>query len=931
MRSLRIAGVLFGLLLAVPPAWADGAPHLLGNLNRGAFAISSEEEPLGEPAGFFELGGRLFFSTATGDPQSLDQGILWRTDGSARGTEQISTTLCPPRCFSIEPLATWRGITLLRMRFNSDGFDSAYRLGRTDGTSAGSFPLTGDLYNDEYSNPLQVYFVAGADDFFFSACEESACLLRQSDGTRAGTTVFHGVDGRPFFDPARFTVWRDRLYFIASRGDGQERGLWSTDGTPGGTRLIRNGDVGPLVATPSRLFFTSGEESEELWVTDGTPAGTRRLAEFVPPGVDSINASGDEVYFALRPGEHRVEIWRSDGTSQGTRPLTQLPPGICTASHFQRIGRRWLFVAGGDLWTAEEGFQSPAPLACPGGCPSVYEPPYSPAPGVWLFSGYDNHGVALWSTDGTGPGTRRLSFVCFDFQLSPGGPEPDLFPGPAGKIYFRGCPRGGYAPEDHHLWVTDGSPAGTYEVGGPVSAFGFLHGRVYFGRSPASGPGAELWETDVRPGLGRRIATLRRYKPGSDPQFQASGNRVLVAATPKVDRVALWTSDGTPGGTLPIVDLPDDVPRFFTQFLGPVGSRQLFGVVHYDLDDPNGDETPEIWRTDGTAQGTQLVAVLPRKSFIYSGTPWNGKLLVYYSHDSGLGGCSLAITDGTTLGTRELFFHESSTVCHFPPVVVGSSFLYLAPAGSITQLFLSDGTAAGTRPIATFEGFHGWFPGPVQIGNTFFFKLASQSSSQVWQTDGTPAGTRLASPLTSVDDLYAFQGSLYLTAPLSDDPDEGRGIFRIRPGSAPVLLAKIRKFSWVTDPPLRYAPVGDRLLFGLEDLDPGFQVWATDGTPTGTRLIRRFELLPNAPFPDPETLVSAGDRAFFAASDGVHGRELWESDGTPEGTRMVADLAPGGYAAIPAPSTLAVANGYLFFAADDGKTGPEPWALPLSP
>jgi large repetitive protein len=70
---------------------------------------------------------------------------------------------------------------------------------------------------------------------------------------------------------------------------------------------------------------------------------------------------------------------------------------------------------------------------------------------------------------------------------------------------------------------------------------------------------------------------------------------------------------------------------------------------------------------------------------------------------------------------------------------------------------------------------------------------------------------------------------------------------------------------------------------------------------------------------------------FFAASDGVHGRELWESDGTSEGTRMVADLAPGGYAAIPAPSTLVVANGYLFLAADDGKTGPEPWTLPLTP
>lgn len=345
-------------------------------------------------------------------------------------------------------------------------------------------------------------------------------------------------------------------------------------------------------------------------------------------------------------------------------------------------------------------------------------------------------------------------------------------------------------------------------------------------------------------------------------------------------------------------------------------------------------ETPEIWRTDGTPQGTQVVATLPLWSFFNQWTPWNGKLLFTYDHDAGLGGCSLGITDGTVAGTREILFQESSSFCDTSLVPFGSSFLYLDSEDSITRLFLSDGTAAGTRPLATFEGFHDWRP--VRVGNTIFFELVSfdlnsHSSAQLWQTDGTPAGTRLASPLISVSDLYAFQGSLYLTAALPDDSGGGRGLFQIRPGSAPVLLAKVGQYSWLFDPPLQFAAAGDRLLFGLEDLDTGFEVWATDGTLTGTRRIRTFERLPGDPFPQAEALVSAGDRGFFAASDGVHGRELWESDGTLEGTRMVVDLAPGGYSAIPTPSTLVVANGYLFFAADNGKTGPQPWALPLSP
>lgn len=922
MLSRRIEGVLVGLLLTVPPAWADG-PHLLANLSREVFPIPSLEEPLGEPAGFFELGGRLFFSTATGDPQSLDLGILWRTDGSARGTEQIATNLCPSRCLSIEPLATWRGIKLLRIGFH-DGWERTYRLARTDGTTAGSFLLTGDLWGGSDDYAPQVYPVAGADAFIFFACQEGGCSLWQSDGTRSGTTALRGTDGLPFFDPTGFTVWRDRLYFVASRREGGETGLWSTDGTPDGTRLIRNGDVGLLVATPSRLFFTSGEESEELWVTNGTPAGTRRVAEFDPPGVGPINASGDEVYFTLQPGGNRLEIWRSDGTSQGTRALSQLPPEICTASHFQRVGRRWLFLADEALWTAEEGFRAPAPLLCDGGrCPSLYEAPYSPAPGVLLFQGLDSHGPALWSTDGTSPGTRRLSFVCSGFQLTPGGP--DLFPGPSGKIYFRGCPRWGYAPEEQHLWVTDGSPAGTYEVGGRVSAVGFLHGLAYFGSSPTKDFAAELWVTDAKPGPGRRIATLRRYRPGSEPQFQASGNRVLISAVPEGSRIGLWTSDGTQSGTLPVVDLPKEPERLFTHFLGPVGSRQLFTVVRFREEDSK--ETPEIWRTDETPQGTQVVATLPLWSYFHNWTPWNGKLLFSYNHEAGLGGCSIGITDGTVAGTREILFREDSSFSDLSLVPFGSRFLYLDPTPSISQLFLSDGTAAGTRPIATFEGRHAWMP--VRAGNTIFFVLFSESSSQLWQTDGTPAGTRLAAPLISVSDLYAFQGSLYLTAALPDD--SGRGLFRIHPGSDPVLLAKILQFSWYNDPPLQLAPAGDRLVFALQDIDTGFEVWSTDGTPAGTQRLRSFERLPNEPFPKAETLVSDGDRAFFAANDGVHGRELWESDGTLEGTRMVADLAPGGYSAIPTPSTLVVANGYLFFATDNGKTGPEPWALPLSP
>jgi ELWxxDGT repeat protein len=51
----------------------------------------------------------------------------------------------------------------------------------------------------------------------------------------------------------------------------------------------------------------------------------------------------------------------------------------------------------------------------------------------------------------------------------------------------------------------------------------------------------------------------------------------------------------------------------------------------------------------------------------------------------------------------------------------------------------------------------------------------------------------------------------------------------------------------------------------------------------------------------PESLVAAGERVFFRIDDGIHGDELWVSDGTSDGTKMVSDLRKGKYGSFPKP------------------------------
>jgi ELWxxDGT repeat protein len=93
------------------------------------------------------------------------------------------------------------------------------------------------------------------------------------------------------------------------------------------------------------------------------------------------------------------------------------------------------------------------------------------------------------------------------------------------------------------------------------------------------------------------------------------------------------------------------------------------------------------------------------------------------------------------------------------------------------------------------------------------------------------------------------------------------------------------------------------------------RVWKTNGSVAGTVQLgdevplERFSL-GICPIFSPVFArgVAANDLFFFSADDGVHGQELWATDGTVPGTRMVKDLTPSGsstpYNFVPANSAV---------------------------
>ena len=85
--------------------------------------------------------------------------------------------------------------------------------------------------------------------------------------------------------------------------------------------------------------------------------------------------------------------------------------------------------------------------------------------------------------------------------------------------------------------------------------------------------------------------------------------------------------------------------------------------------------------------------------------------------------------------------------------------------------------------------------------------------------------------------------------------------------------------------------VAGTLFFTANDGIHGRELWRSNGTPAGTRIVRNIG--PGSADGSPQELTAVGQTLYFTANDGIHGRELWMSDGTHDGTRMVRDITPG--------------------------------------
>ncbi|HKS23238.1 MAG TPA: Ig-like domain repeat protein [Thermoanaerobaculia bacterium] len=684
---------------------------------------------------------------------------------------------------------------------------------------------------------------------------------------------------------------------------------------------------------PTLYFLDSNREAFGLWRSDGTAAGTTLVA---PMDAGSLFSLGNRLIAFSING-----LWLSDGTATGT----VFVDGIHNSSDQIEMNGKLFFIV-------------------------------SP-----------NH---LYATDGTAAGTTLITDL------------PQNFPS-SSRLLTRFGTRIAFTT-DMGLGVTDGTPGGTAIISSAPRNFGrYAVGtadRFYFQASD------DLWVSDGTP-----AGTLQVKSSCAYCSLTAFGDRVLFSSGGE-----RWISDGTNGGTFALTHVHTNSSV----------AAVLNGIAYFAGEDGNGSLA--LWRSDGTIAGTRIAALWADRAYIYDISAAAGKLWLSLNHDSKW---KLWVSDGTSEGTQLLApitvletprsafngraaFSANDNEHAFEPwssdgtpagtVMMADLYPNIAPASSpdirgtigngvvfgatgndgIRGQWISDGTVEGTRPFAP--------PATSRISDHGLLYF-DDGTGGVWRTDGTSEGTRLllhqdnsrASFAVAAGVLYISHANAIYAIDGSGDPlrigegnfvaaIDGWGdlVFRsegdpflhaISGTSAPRLLTSIPQpypqtfqslftaggfvcyFTslfpytelWRTDGtpasltriarfsanqyPLMLGHAGDRMLFTIDDGVHGPEPWVTDGTAEGTSLLA--DIRPGPAGSVFRTGVSLGDRALFAADDGTFGLEPWVSDGTPAGTHMVADIAPGKASSIQ--NEIGVMKGIAFFAATDTAHGVELW------
>jgi ELWxxDGT repeat protein len=394
-----------------------------------------------------------------------------------------------------------------------------------------------------------------------------------------------------------------------------------------------------------------------------------------------------------------------------------------------------------------------------------------------------------------------------------------------GKAYF--------LAEDNtsgaELWVSDGTTAGTQMLMNinpdPVTTntghsspldFTNFNGLMLFTAQASDAAPRTPWVSDGTPGGTVQLSTIEildQFSPDESSFFMPGpGFACFFAKNALTNATELWATDGTPGGTQMLQQVPNASAgnSGFTVF-----NNKLYIAVKDEM---------EMWITDGTPSGTTQ-AIIPypaNQLFVYNN-------MIFFYGGNGM----LSATDGSVWGS-------SMGIAQMGQLGDPTRFRTIKAAGSKLfavddKLWVSDGTPNGKKQINTPYPISSTTL-PVVLDGNLYFTVRKGVQNCIAVSDGTEQGTYLLDTTIAVinnasgsnRDLFSFQTNVYF---------EGRNVTARTPGGIPILgksslytvgiSSPIKKVADITTATTRLetAIIGNELLLSANDSISGVELW----------------------------------------------------------------------------------------------------------
>ncbi|MBH24084.1 MAG: hypothetical protein CMH57_06465 [Myxococcales bacterium] len=776
----------------------------------------------------------------------------------------------------------------------------------TDGSKPFGFTKLGD----------KLIFVASEHNRFSKGREPWV-----TDGTLAGTfelvdinrntrvTIFDNQDLAPFdygsikdrqFD--RALLGDDILIFAAYEWspDSTSTGtntLWRTDGTREGTfRIATAWQISNLHAGQGRVYFSSAETdspfTDRLWVTDGTAPGTMPVGEELEFFGRDFQGAGD---LLVDTGDHLIY---SRPVNRGSafreiqaRPLTGssaplVSSNILTYGPVPGMGGA-VFMDRMDPLRLESRLQVTDGTS---EGTTIFENPTGIVLREWFIAEDDR--IFVSGTQGNSTNIYVLDSELNATLLIEGYEIGEIAPRRPvvriGNTSFFAARRVRFDSDPFVLWKSDGTPEGTTSLSGAEITDGIVaaNGKVYFGAMYFGDAGTELWTSDgTNVGTRSLNINLSDIAPASDDDLMRQEQPLIsrlndmVVFSGKTDLSQednfgerafsmdgeLFSTDGTEAGTQLFKNLNNSV---FREAVGPLVTT-MGEITNYVVDVPGGEI--QIWRTDGTDQGTTQQLLPHNTSGVAMGRLGDTLLVrtqeapfpdwsrvwalgegapveLHADPPSFGGGCSGQSCSGVGVTN---FFSESR----------GDGLTFFT--GYPSEAIVTDGTADGTVVVQTnaVNSFRHLDTTQTLFQGCDDVPVFISSNCELWSSDGTIDGTAL----------------------LKD----------INPGTN-------------SSQPQEFSPVlNGAVLFNARTEEEGAELWLSDGTADGTVLLKDINTINEdnsfSRGSTPRAFVLVGDRIFFTATTEATGEELYVSDGTSFGTRMTDEINPGSAGTISDP------------------------------